>query len=199
ATPEEAPKYPVTPYGISKFCAELIHEGWFRAGPGRRLIVVRPGVIYGPGDPGNMLRMIRAVKRGYFFFPGSPAIRKSYGYIFGLLESIEFMLTRPEPFLAYNYVESETDPIGRLVELARQATGSRAPTFSVPIWLLGPAADFVQWVSRGRSPIHPARVRKAGTPTWIIPARLQALGFPFRYGFARSLDHWRELAPEDFA
>nr|MDQ3621902.1 NAD(P)-dependent oxidoreductase [Verrucomicrobiota bacterium] len=44
ATPEEAPKYPVTPYGISKFCAELIHEGWFRAGPGRRLIVVRPGV-----------------------------------------------------------------------------------------------------------------------------------------------------------
>jgi len=40
-----------------------------------------------PGDPGNILRMIRAIKRGYFIFPGSRTVRKSYGYIEGLLDS----------------------------------------------------------------------------------------------------------------
>lgn len=87
-TDETAPICPVSPYGGSKYPAELIHEQWQQAAPGRRLVICRPGVIYGPGDPGNILRMIRAIKRGYFAYPGSPDIHKSYGYIEGLLDSI---------------------------------------------------------------------------------------------------------------
>jgi hypothetical protein len=55
-----------------------------------------------PGDPENILRMIRAVKRGYFVFPGSRDQRKSYGYIEGLLDSFEFAKGRSEPVLLYN-------------------------------------------------------------------------------------------------
>ena len=197
-THEDAPKYPATPYGVSKLCAELMHETWVKSAPGRRLIVVRPGVIYGPGDPGNILRMIRAVKRGYFFFPGSTAIRKSYGYIYGLLESFEFAMGRSEPMLVYNYVEAETETIGNLAQLIRQTVGSKAPTISLPIGLLAPAAAVVQKLTGGRSPIHPVRVRKAATETWIVPAKLKQLGFPFRFDFATSLAHWRSLAPQDF-
>jgi nucleoside-diphosphate-sugar epimerase len=198
-TTEQTPTYPRTPYGITKLCAELIHEGWQRRETSRRLVVVRPGVIYGPGDPGNILRMIQAVKRGYFFFPGSTAIRKSYGYIFGLIDSIEFMLARAEPSITYNYVEQVTEPIGELVRIVRRCLNSRAPVISMPLWLLAPAADGIQWLTRGRSPIHPVRVRKAATPTHIEPALLKTLGFNFRYDFARSLEHWRETRPEDFA
>ena len=198
ATSEAAPTYPTTPYGITKLCAEFIHEGWVRASSNRRLVICRPGVIYGPGDPGNILRMVRAVQRGYFFFPGSTALRKSYGYIEGLLESFEFAMARSEPCLRYNYVEADTETIGDLVKIIRQQLGCSAPVISVPLWLLQPLAAGVQLLSGGKSPIHPARVRKAATPTHIIPQRLKELGFRFRFDFRSSLEDWRARAPQDF-
>ena len=87
---EHACKYPMTAYGITKYIAEGIHEKWQAGGPGRTLRIIRPGVVYGPGDTGNMLRMIRAVKRGYFVFPGNARNKKSFAYIYGLLDAIEF-------------------------------------------------------------------------------------------------------------
>ncbi len=198
ATAENAPTHPITPYGISKLCAEFIHEGWLRTSNTRRLVVCRPGVVYGAGDPGNILRMIRAVQRGYFFFPGSTRLRKSYGYIEGLLDSFEFAMARSEPFLRYNYVESETETIGEMVRIIRRQLGCAAPVISMPSWLLQPVAVGMQLLTKGKSPIHPARVRKAATPTHVVPQRLNELGFHFAYDFRSSLDHWRSVSPQDF-
>ena len=198
-TSEESQNYPKTPYGITKHAAELIHEIWVRSTAGRRLIVCRPGVIYGPGDPGNILRMIRAVKKGRFFFPGDADIRKSYGYIYGLLESVDFMMARAEPHLIYNYVERDTEPLRELVRLSGLAVGKKGTVTRLPITALAAAAHVIQALTGGKSPIHPVRVRKAATPTHIVPKRLIDLGFVFRYDFASSLQHWKTIAPEDFA
>jgi nucleoside-diphosphate-sugar epimerase len=198
ATAEEAPTYPMTPYGISKLAAELIHEGWRRADVERRLIICRPGVVYGPGDPGNILRMIHAVKNGYFVFPGSKLVRKSYAYIEGLLDSLEFMISRREMQSTYNYVERETEPLGTLVQIVQEHLGTRVPTFTAPLTILQMAGAVLQVVTSGRSPVHPARVRKAATSTHIVPQVLQDSGFQFRFDFRNSLQDWASKAPEDF-
>ncbi len=197
-TTESAPICPITPYGGSKYPAELIHEAWLAKGNGRRLVICRPGVVYGPGDPGNILRMIRAIQRGYFAYPGSPKIYKSYAYIFGLLESIDFMVKRSEPLIRYNYVETPTEPLGELVRQTKEFLGSRAPVIRVPLGLLSPAAAIAQVFLGTESPIHPVRVHKAGMPTHIIPQVLEDLGFTFRFSYRRSLEHWRSIAPADF-
>ncbi len=197
ATEESSLPCPATPYGSSKYAAELIFERWAAAEKVRRLITVRPGVIYGPGDPGNILRMIRAVKAGYFAFPGRSDQYKSYGYLYGLLESIDFAMSQ-EGSITYNYVESPTETLGQIVEHTRRFVGARARAIALPLWLLLPAAHVAQLVLGKSNPVHPVRVRKVATSTHIIPGRLQQLGFEFRYPFLRSLEHWRELAPEDF-
>ncbi len=197
-TDESACPYADTGYGISKLCAELIHERWQAQDAARRLVVVRPGVVYGPGDPGNILRMIRAVQKGIFVVPGDGSVRKSYAYIYGLLDSIGFMLSRPERFLRYNYVEKETEPLSVLVDTVVGQLGIRRPTLRVPKSFLVAVASLAQLVSGGQSPIHPVRVRKAARSTHIVPAELLRLGFEFRYDFARSLAHWMTIAPEDF-
>jgi GlcNAc-P-P-Und epimerase len=197
-TTESSPTTPTTAYGISKLTAEWMQRTWQAADPARRLVVCRPGVIYGPGDPGNILRMIRAVKRGYFVFPGSRDLRKSYGYIEGLLDSFAFTMERSDPFLVYNYVERDTLPLGDLVEVVKRHLSKSAPTLAIPLPLLTAAAGLVQVFTAGKSAIHPARVRKVATSTHIVPQFLIEAGFRFRYDFEASLKNWASVSPEDF-
>jgi nucleoside-diphosphate-sugar epimerase len=196
---EDSRPYPSSPYGISKLCAELIHKGWRRAGAGRRLYICRPGVIYGPGDPGNILRMIRAIQKGYFVFPGSKELRKSYGYIEGLLDSFEFVMARAEDQLTYNYVERETETLGTLVRLVQAHLGKKTRTLTAPLPLLEIVAALAQLATGGRSPLHPVRVRKTASSTHVVPETLLKIGFPFRYSFSASLQDWAAKSPQDFA
>ena len=195
---EDAPLMPDSPYGGSKLAAEAVHRQWRESEPSRRLIVSRPGVLYGPGDTGNIRRMIRAIKRGYFAFPGSPGIHKSYGYIYGLLDSMEFTMQRTEEEVIYNYVEAPTETLGEMVARVRRILGCRTVVLPIPRGLLAAAAHVAQVLSGPKNPIHPVRVRKAATPTHILPQVLLDMGYRFRYDFARSLEHWRQIAPEDF-
>ncbi|MDZ4849278.1 MAG: NAD(P)-dependent oxidoreductase [Pirellulaceae bacterium] len=199
ATDENSPLEPTTPYGVSKLCCELILEAWKADAKSKRLVVVRPGVIYGHGDPGNIGRLIQAIKRGRFAFPGRRDIRKSYGYIEGLIDSIEFMLDRPDPHLIYNYVEKETLPLSEVAKTIAELVNVSEPKFSIPIGFLASTASAIQLMTAGKSPIHPVRVRKAATQTWIVPQRLIDLEFHFRYDFRSSLEHWREIAPQEFS
>ncbi|MBN1420479.1 MAG: NAD-dependent epimerase/dehydratase family protein [Planctomycetes bacterium] len=66
---ETASCSPESPYGRSKRAGE---EAAIAAhGPGFSVTVLRPGVIYGPGDRGTVLKMIRYIHRGTFRFIGT--------------------------------------------------------------------------------------------------------------------------------
>jgi nucleoside-diphosphate-sugar epimerase len=198
-TDEHSQICPITPYGGSKYPAELIHRIWQNRRPTeRRLVIVRPGVVYGPQDPGNIGRMLNAIKRGYFAFPGSTSVMKSYAYVYGLLDSIDFVAARQDPIIVYNYVETPTESLGDVAKAMKIATGSKAPILSIPTSLLLPMAKMVQAVLGDKNPIHPLRVIKAGRPTHIIPGWLINQGFTFNYPLEKSLKHWKAAHPKDF-
>ena len=54
---EESLPTPNTAYGISKLVAEKIHLAWQKGGDGRKLTIVRPGVVFGRGENGNFSRL----------------------------------------------------------------------------------------------------------------------------------------------
>ena len=57
---------PDTAYGISKLVAEKIHQIWQKDDDNKKLITIRPGVVFGPGEDGNVPRLIKAIKNNYF-------------------------------------------------------------------------------------------------------------------------------------
>ncbi|MFT2009799.1 NAD-dependent epimerase/dehydratase family protein [Pontibacter sp. 13R65] len=197
-TDENKEKNPVTPYGSSKIAAEQIHQNWASKDTSRRLIISRPGVIYGPGDPGNIMRMIKAIRKGYFAIPGSKHIHKSYAYIYGFLESIDYTMARAEQLISYNYVETPTETLDDVTRSVKNIFKSNAPIVAIPLPILVSGARVLQIFLGKSNPIHPVRVRKAATPTYIVPQVLLDLGFQFKYDFTSSIKHWLSVAPEDF-
>jgi GlcNAc-P-P-Und epimerase len=197
-TSEDCLTTPNTPYGISKLTAEYIHQLWAAKKEERRLVSVRPGVIYGPDDPGNILRMIKAVKKGYFFLPVTPTLKKSYGYIYGLLDSMTFMMDRHDKVVIYNYVEKETETLGNMIKIVNRSLGFNGRLIRVPFFMLKTAASLLYRINPNLNGIHPERVKKVARPTHIIPLVLQKMGFTFRYDFEKSLSHWKSERPADF-
>lgn len=198
---EQSPIYPETAYGISKALCEKIHENWLNEDLSRKLIIVRPSVIYGPKDPGNVYRMIKSLKKGTFVLPNGGRVIKSYGYIFGLVESMLFVIKQDKRLIIYNYAENPVIPLNEMTEEAKEELNIKRPTIKLSVSVLAFIASVLQIGFRvigKKSDIHPVRVRKAGFPTNIKPQYLIDNGFEFKYGFQKSLVHWKKVSPEDF-
>lgn len=198
---EKSSLYPETAYGISKSLAEKIHQQWLAEDNSRRLIIVRPSVIFGPKDPGNVFRMIKALKKGTFILPNGGKVIKAYGYVSGLIESILFTMSKEDRLIIYNYSESPVVPLNEMVSIAKDYLDIKKPTLNLPVWFLTVIAFVVQILFKligKNSDIHPVRVKKAGFPTNIKPEYLLENGFKFKYDFRNALIHWKSISPEDF-
>ncbi len=68
---------PDTAYGASKALAEERLRTWAAKNPERRIRVVRPGVVFGPGDTGNFVRLRAMLRRRMFFYIGRRTTVKS--------------------------------------------------------------------------------------------------------------------------
>lgn len=201
ACDENSPLYPETAYGISKSLAEKIHQTWLAGNMEHRLIIVRPSVIFGPGDPGNVLRMIKSLKKGTFVLPDGGKFIKGYGYIYGLVESMRFTMYQKERLIIYNYAENPLVTLREMAEIAKEELAYTKRVLKLPVFVLVIVAHVIQWsgtLLRKKTDIHPVRVKKAGFPTNIIPGYLIGNGFDFKYDFRSALRHWKSVQPEDF-
>ena len=198
---EQSILYPHTGYGISKALAEKIHNIWLAEDSSRRLIIVRPSVVFGPKDPGNVYRMIKALKKGTFVLPDGGKVIKAYGYIHGLIDSMLFTINRKERLIVYNYAENPLVPLAEMTEIVKKEFNYNKPVMKIPVKILAVVAIVLRGLLKliGKTTdIHPVRVRKAGFPTNIEPRYLIDKDFEFKYDFENALQHWKKVSPEDF-
>ena len=115
---------PISAYGGSKLAAELIHRTWQAKDPAtRKLVMVRPGVVYGPSEGGNVTRMLKMVDRGLFVFIGNRDTRKASIYVKELIAIIEHLLSRPECVNLSNAVVPVPPSMGDYIAAIDKATG----------------------------------------------------------------------------
>lgn len=72
---------PNTPYGVSKLVAERIHREWAAENENRRLSIVRPGIVFGAGERGDMTRLYKALKSHRFAYAGRDDSVKACIYV----------------------------------------------------------------------------------------------------------------------
>lgn len=197
---------PESPYGSSKLAAEKIHLAWQAADSARRkLLMLRPGVVFGPGEGGNVTRLVRSLINGYFVYMGNRETRKAAGYVKELCHVIQFGLDTLEeqdlPSLLLNFSLDPAPTMEQFVSTIQATAGIRRPVLSVPRKLLVGASYPISAISELfgiKQPINPVRIRKLFRSTNIDPLRLRELGYKYRYTLETALSDWKCEAPEDF-
>ena len=133
---ETGPCTPVTPYGRSKLEGERAVQRLLADGP-TDWCILRPPLIYGPGNPGNMARLLRLIERGLPLPLGRVEARRSYVYVGNLVDLLSRCLTHPGASRRV-FVVDDGEPIATraLVRLLAKYAGKPARLLPVPPWAL---------------------------------------------------------------
>lgn len=202
---ETALPCPATAYGGSKLAAEKIHEAWRRGGEGRKLLVVRPGVVWGPGEGGNVTRMLRAALKGYFFFMGNRQAIKAGGYVKELCRSMLWGLERlesgPEDSILYNFTLDPPPRLEEYVTAQLAEAGRDGRVRELPYSLLLAASYVLDGLAKPlgvRHPFSPVRIRKLVRSNNIQPGYLRRHGYQYRYSLREALRDWKNERPDEW-
>jgi nucleoside-diphosphate-sugar epimerase len=195
--PETAKPTPETPYGNSKIQAEEIYRAWQRQEAGRRLLIVRPAVIFGARDNGNFTKLARSLRQRMFVYPGRKDTIKACGYVEDLVNSLHFMDAQKEDYLVYNFAYPTPYTIEDICNAFCEVAGFPRPWGMIPFPLMLAGSQVFKWLNELgiRNPIHPQRMYKLVRSTYILPAELNQRGFRFHTDLKEGLRKWLLAEP----
>jgi UDP-glucose 4-epimerase len=132
---EIAPCHPHGPYAISKWRGELKARERIARGRGS-LTILRFATIYGEGDRGNVAKLINALDRGRFFWPGSGLNHKSLIYKEDAARACLRVLEYPASATEIFNVSAQPATMREIVLAICQALGRPLPRLGIPPALL---------------------------------------------------------------
>lgn len=187
---EETLPTPNTPYGISKLVAEKIHMAWQKGGEGRKLTIVRPGVVFGKGENGNFSRLYWGIRKHTFAYPGRKDTIKACVYVKELVRFILWNVEeRKTPFDIYNCTFEPAYTIEQIVTAMKKVTDLKQSVPYIPNSIIMPMAACAKMVGSPMG-ICPARVKKLQISTNICGKKMASSGYQFKWTFEEALKDW---------
>lgn len=190
-TGEDGKIAPFNDYGRTKFLAEEVFRDWQREDAAHRtLAIVRPTVIFGERNRGNVYNLLRQIALKRFLMVGHGRNVKSMAYVGNVAAFLRQLVTADSGNLLVNYVDGPALDMNTLVGVVRQELG-RSPGVGprLPVWLgliLGRMADVVAVATSRKLPVSAVRVRKFVSDSHFS-ADLASTGFVPPYSMEEAL------------
>jgi len=173
-------------------------RAWQQLDPAvRSLTIIRPTVVIGPGNRGNVFNLLRQIKSGRFVMVGDGTNVKSMAYVDNVAAFFRHALGFDAGVHVYNYIDKPDLDMNELVSLVRRLlTNKDGVGLRLPLGLglaLGKLADLVTRATGRSLPISWIRVKKFTSTTSFASAAHQVPGFlapvTLREGLDRTLHH----------
>jgi nucleoside-diphosphate-sugar epimerase len=152
-------------YGKTKYEAELIYKKWQLKDPkNRTLAIIRPTVVFGERNRGNVYNLFKQILSGKFIMIGNGHNRKSMAYVENVAAFIEYCLTFKSGIHIYNYADKPDFTMNDLVSHIRKILGRSDKTrLRLPYFagiLIGRAFDLFALIMRKKFSISSIRIKK---------------------------------------
>jgi GlcNAc-P-P-Und epimerase len=186
---ERAPLNPFNDYGRTKLVAEEVFRSWAEQSPQRSLAIIRPTVVFGPGNRGNVYVLLQQIVSGRSVIIGNGHNRKSMAYVGNVADFLMHALRFGPGVHVYNYVDKPDIDIKGLLTLVNQTLGTSG-TLRIPYaagLAAGMACDLAARLTGRQFPISAVRVRKYAASTQFAAERALGTGFKPPYALRDAL------------
>ncbi len=178
---ETDPVNPFNDYGQSKWEAETVLQEWIKKGEGRAALILRPTVIFGEGNRGNVYNLLNQIYSGKFLMIGDGYNRKSMSYVGNVVGFIIYMLnTGWDGINIFNYVDAPDFDMNTLVAEVYRFKGLSAPRLRIPYSIgifVGKLFDIVAKITGQKFPVSSIRIKKFCANTLVDGSILNATQF----------------------
>ena len=164
---EPHPTDPFNHYGKSKWQAEQILQNWYASHPDFNVNIIRPTVIFGERNRGNVYNLLKQISGGKFAMVGPGTNKKSMAYVGNIVAFIKFLAENHcQGYEVFNYVDKPDMDMNELVAHVGQTLGKHIPATHFPYWLGmlgGYSFDLLARMTRRKSSVP--------RPTSTLPKR----------------------------
>lgn len=193
---ETHPKDPFNHYGKSKWEAEQVLQKWYETHPDWNINIVRPTVIFGERNRGNVYNLLKTIAGGKFLMVGSGMNFKSMAYVGNIVAFVKFLIdNKTEGYNEYNYIDKPDVCMNDLVDHVGKVMNKHIPKTHFPYWLGmmgGYCFDALAFITRKKLIVSSVRVKKFCATTQFDSSKMLATGFKAPYtlkeGLARTLE-----------
>jgi nucleoside-diphosphate-sugar epimerase len=177
---EDMEPTPDSPYGASKLAGEKVLKEWAMEDGDRKVVIIRPAVVFGPGNYANMFNLIRQIDSGFYFHLGKADKIKSIAYVENVVQATAFLMSKMDRSVAiYNYADEPQLTTREISDtIAHHLRKKIYLTLPKKLGLLfGVPFDILIKITRKNFPISTARINKLDTSTHHSAAKIFSEGF----------------------
>jgi len=181
---------PTNEYGRTKYEAEKIFTAWAKKAPENSLTIVRPAVVFGERNVGNVHRLIEQIAKKRFVMVGNGENKKSMGYV-GNISLFLASKAHAKPGIdIYNFAGKPDLSSAEIVAIITDELNLKHTIPHVPEWIGlmgGYLFDILSKITGKKYPISTVRIKKFTADTTVSTDKLIKSGFVDKYGLEEGL------------
>ena len=184
---------PFNHYGKSKWQAEEVLRKWYNKDKqNRSLTIIRPTVIFGERNQGNVYNLLKQIASGKFLMVGSGENYKSMAYVGNVAEFIKFNISNCTPgYKVFNYIDKPDLNMNELVAQVEKSLNKKIPATHFPYWLGmagGFGFDILSKITGKKFTVSTVRVKKFCATTQFDATDAHSSGFKAPFSLSEGLD-----------